>query len=134
MARVRSAEGPGTLLALAAGLARTSGQACVANHDGLPWFLSTYDPRAMGPQLCAAAPELQAAPRTRATGPDDDVLRALALRGEGPARQSLIVGDASRAHTLSQRLARAALADELPLLAHQRVAGGSCQVRPPESS
>ena len=93
-------------------------------HDGLPWFLSDMRPQGfMGRNFAQLHPELQL-PQDPRHWSDDDMLRALALRGED-LPGNLIVGDASlaRFHTLSQRLARAASPDDYPLLARSALQG-----------
>ena len=93
-------------------------------HDGLPWFLSDMRPQGfMGRNFAQLHPELQR-PQDPRHWSDDDMLRALALRGED-LPGNLIVGDASlaRFHTLSQRLARAASPDDYPLLARSALQG-----------
>ncbi len=93
-------------------------------HDGLPWFLSDMRPQGfMGRNFAQLHPDLQL-PQDPRHWSDDDMLRALALRGED-LPGNLIVGDASlaRFHTLSQRLARAASPDDYPLLARSALQG-----------
>ena len=93
-------------------------------HDGLPWFLSDMRPQGfMGRNFAQLHPELQL-PQDPRHWSDDDMLRALALRGED-LPGNLIVGDASlaRFHTLGQRLARAASPDDYPLLARSALQG-----------
>ena len=93
-------------------------------HDGLPWFLSDMRPQGfMGRNFAQLHPDLHL-PQDPRHWSDDDMLRALALRGED-LPGNLIVGDASlaRFHTLSQRLARAASPDDYPLLARSALQG-----------
>ena len=93
-------------------------------HDGLPWFLADMRPQGfMGRNFAQLHPDLQL-PQDPRHWSDDDMLRALALRGED-LPGNLIVGDASlaRFHTLGQRLARAASPDEYPLLARSALQG-----------
>ncbi len=93
-------------------------------HDGLPWFLADMRPQGfMGRNFAQLHPDLQL-PQDPRHWSDDDMLRALALRGED-LPGNLIVGDASlaRFHTLSQRLARAASPDDYPLLARSALQG-----------
>ena len=93
-------------------------------HDGLPWFLSDMRPQGfMGRNFAQLHPDLQL-PQDPRHWSDDDMLRALALRGED-LPGNLIVGDASlaRFHTLGQRLARAASPDDYPLLARSALQG-----------
>ncbi|MGB3449692.1 MAG: type II toxin-antitoxin system HipA family toxin YjjJ [Giesbergeria sp.] len=93
-------------------------------HDGLPWFLSDMRPQGfMGRNFAQLHPDLQL-PQDPRHWSDDDMLRALALRGED-LPGNLIVGDASlaRFHTLSQRLARAASPDDYPVLARSALQG-----------
>ena len=93
-------------------------------HDSLPWFLADMRPQGfMGRNFAQLHPDLQL-PQDPRHWSDDDMLRALALRGED-LPGNLIVGDASlaRFHTLGQRLARAASPDEYPLLARSALQG-----------
>lgn len=93
-------------------------------HDSLPWFLADMRPQGfMGRNFAQRHPELQL-PTDPRHWSDDDVLRALALRGED-LPGNLLVGDASleRFHGLGQRLARAASADDYPLLARSALQG-----------
>ena len=93
-------------------------------HDGLPWFLSDMRPQGfMGRNFAQLHPDLHLTQDPRHWS-DDDMLRALALRGED-LPGNLIVGDASlaRFHTLGQRLARAASPDDYPLLARSALQG-----------
>ncbi len=93
-------------------------------HDGLPWFLADMRPQGfMGRNFAQLHPELQL-PQDPRHWSDDDMLRALALRGED-LPGNLLVGNASleRFHTLGQRLARAASADDYPALARSALQG-----------
>lgn len=93
-------------------------------HDGLPWFLADMRPQGfMGRNFAQLHPDLQL-PTDPRHWTDDDVLRALALRGED-LPGNLLVGNASleRFHTLGQRLARAASADDYPALARSALQG-----------
>ena len=93
-------------------------------HDGLPWFLADMRPQGfMGRNFAQLHPELQL-PQDPRHWSDDDMLRALALRGE-ELPGNLLVGNASleRFHTLGQRLARAASADDYPALARSALQG-----------
>lgn len=93
-------------------------------HDGLPWFLADMRPQGfMGRNFAQLHPELQL-PHDPRHWSDDDMLRALALRGED-LPGNLIVGDASlaRFHILGQRLARAESPDDYPLLARSALQG-----------
>lgn len=93
-------------------------------HDGLPWFLADMRPQGfMGRNFAQLHPELQL-PTDPRHWSDDDVLRALALRGED-LPGNLLVGATSleRFHTLGSRLARAASADDYPLLARSALQG-----------
>lgn len=93
-------------------------------HDGLPWFLADMRPQGfMGRNFAQLHPDLQL-PTDPRHWSDDDVLRALALRGED-LPGNLLVGNASleRFHTLGQRLARAASADDYPALARSALQG-----------
>jgi len=77
----------------------------------------------MGRNFAQLHPELQL-PQDPRHWSDDDMLRALALRGED-LPGNLLVGNASleRFHTLGQRLARAASADDYPALARSALQG-----------
>ncbi|MBA4114618.1 MAG: transcriptional regulator [Verminephrobacter sp.] len=93
-------------------------------HDGLPWFLADMRPQGfMGRNFAQLHPDLQL-PTDPRHWSDDDMLRALALRGED-LPGNLLVGNASleRFHTLGQRLARAASADDYPALARSALQG-----------
>jgi hypothetical protein len=93
-------------------------------HDSLPWFLADMRPQGfMGRNFAQLHPDLQLPVDPRHWS-DDDVLRALALRGED-LPGNLLVGNASleRFHTLGQRLARAASADGYPQLARSALQG-----------
>lgn len=93
-------------------------------HDSLPWFLSDMRPQGfMGRNFAQLHPDLQLPVDPRHWS-DDDVLRALALRGDD-LPGNLLVGNASleRFHTLGQRLARAASADDYPALARSALQG-----------
>ena len=93
-------------------------------HEGLPWFLADMRPQGfMGRNFAQRHPDLQL-PTDPRHWSDDDVLRALALRGED-LPGNLLVGNASlaRFHALSPRLARASSADDYPALARGALQG-----------
>ncbi|KRD21816.1 transcriptional regulator [Acidovorax sp. Root267] len=93
-------------------------------HDSLPWFLADMRPQGfMGRNFTQLHPDLQLPVDPRHWS-DDDVLRALALRGED-LPGNLLVGNASleRFHTLGQRLVRATSADDYPQLARSALQG-----------
>ena len=93
-------------------------------HDSLPWFLADMRPQGfMGRNFAQLHPDLSLNTDPRHWS-DDDVLRALALRGED-LPGNLLVGQASlaRFHALGPRLARAASADDYPALARSALQG-----------
>lgn len=93
-------------------------------HDSLPWFLADMRPQGfLGRNFAQLHADLQL-PMDPRHWSDDDVLRALALRGED-LPGNLLVGNASlqRFHTLAGRLARADSADDYPRLARSALQG-----------
>lgn len=93
-------------------------------HDSLPWFLADMRPQGfMGRNFAQLHSDLQLPVDPRHWS-DDDVLRALALRGED-LPGNLLVGTASleRFHALGGRLARAASPDDYPELARSALQG-----------
>ena len=93
-------------------------------HDSLPWFLADMRPQGfMGRNFAHNHPDLQL-PTDPRHWSDDDMLRALALRGED-LPGNLLVGSASleRFHTLAARLVCADSADDYPTLARSALRG-----------
>lgn len=94
------------------------------HHDGLPWFLCDMRPQGfMGRHFAHRHPDLHL-PTDPRHWSDDDVLRALALRGED-LPGNLIVGADSlmRLADLGTRLVWADCADAYPELAHSALLG-----------
>lgn len=92
--------------------------------DGLPWFLDDIRPQGfMGRTFAGTHPELQLGNDPRFWH-DDDVLRALALRGDD-LPGNLLVGEGAfaRFHTLPARASRVASPDDYPALADAAMQG-----------
>lgn len=93
-------------------------------HDGLPWFLADMRPQGfMGRHFAQQHADLQLPPDPRDWS-DDDMLRALALRGEDQPG-NLVVGAASlaRFHALAPQMVQVDSADAYPALAQGALQG-----------